>query len=469
MRGSNTPLLLLNVVVLSIIAVGNVSWRCLDSISYNLGDFDDKDAPRPRPASPAHSSNDDQYYDDHPRVDLDEEYEATAVRSEPPLAVAFASDDGGARGDDHSYLSWGVSPVSVPENWIFRTPNSCRNITDHSHVRESQKIIIHYHMQHNAGTSFYAFAKRFTTCATRACWQTSRHCLVSYNEEVEAQNLRDNYREHGVQYVSYEMMLPPKFPLPFISDTAREGLFFTTIVRDPFARFLTFARRTTVDKARPMRNGTDGTSPFWADLRGSSFRGIYQADNLNARWLAGVMQGDRVSPDNVNLAKCRLQLFDLVIADKLYDTAVREVMCPLNEWRDGLCSPTTPPKTHNSTKKDPLDETDRVLIGAWIERLRPSFEIYDYARILSLKHLESHGVSDIPTQSDVPSYLQAMVKYTGLRIDPKHFKTMPRVNLQNEAHYEPPAAFCERMKKVWRGNKDEVVDAFGIGTIKTGF
>ena len=467
MRGPNTPLLLLNVVVLSIIAVSNVGWRCRDSLDYNLGGVDGyDDAPRP-----SHSSNDDDQGDDQvePGVDIDDGYKATAVRQDPSSTATFASDDGGVRGGDHSYLAWGASPVSVPEDWMFRTPANCRNITDHSHVRNNQKIILHYHMQHNAGTNFYSFAKRFATCATRACWQTSKHCLVSYNEEVEAQNLRDNYREHGVQYVSYEMMLPPRFPLPFVSDSAREGLFFTTIVRDPFSRFLTFARRTTVGKSRPMRSGHNGTSPFWADLRGGSFKGIYQADNLNARWLAGVIQGDSVSPDNVNLAKCRLQLFDLVIADKLYDTALREVMCPLNEWKGGLCSPTSPPSTHNSTKQDPLVETDRVLIGAWIERLRPSFEIYDYARILSLKHLESHGVSDVPTQSDVPSYLQAMVKYTGLRIDPKHTNTMPRVNLENEAHYEPPAAFCERMKRVWAGNEDEVVDAYGIGTIKTRF
>ena len=139
MRGStNTPLLLLNVVVLSIIAVGNVGWRCLDSIDYNLGG-DYQDAPRP----PVHSSNDDYQYDQvRPGVDPDAEYEATSVRPEPSLAATLASDDGGSREGDHSYLSWGVSPVSVPENWSFQTPNSCKNITDHSHVRENQKIIV---------------------------------------------------------------------------------------------------------------------------------------------------------------------------------------------------------------------------------------------------------------------------------------------------------------------------------------
>jgi hypothetical protein len=58
--------------------------------------------------------------------------------------------------------------------------------------------------------------------------------MVSYNEEVEAENIRNNYINHGVQYVSYELMLPPRFPLPFVSDTARQGIFFTTIVRNPF-------------------------------------------------------------------------------------------------------------------------------------------------------------------------------------------------------------------------------------------
>ena len=52
--------------------------------------------------------------------------------------------------------------------------------------------------------------------------------------EVEADNIRANYRNYGLQYISYELQLPPHFPLPFVSETARKGLFFTTIVRDPF-------------------------------------------------------------------------------------------------------------------------------------------------------------------------------------------------------------------------------------------
>jgi len=36
--------------------------------------------------------------------------------------------------------------------------------------------------------------------------------MVSYNEQVEAENIRQNYVKYGVQYVSYELMLPPRMP-----------------------------------------------------------------------------------------------------------------------------------------------------------------------------------------------------------------------------------------------------------------
>jgi hypothetical protein len=136
-----------------------------------------------------------------------------------------------------SHLRWNASPVEVPTDWSFKTPKHCDNSTyieSDGQYGEKQKIIVHYHMQHNAGTNFWAFAKKFAPCATRACWQDSKHCLTSYNEEREADNIRQNYKMHGVQYVSYEIMLPPRFPLPFVSESARRGLFFTTIVRDPF-------------------------------------------------------------------------------------------------------------------------------------------------------------------------------------------------------------------------------------------
>lgn len=137
-----------------------------------------------------------------------------------------------------AYLQWEGSQndnVSPPQNWVFQMPKFCISSFHYNHsLHSQQKIIVHYHMQHNAGTEFYIFAKQYTPCATRACWQTAKHCMVSYNEVVESENIRHNYRKYGVQYVSYELMLPPRFPMPFVSEDARRGLFFTTIMRDPF-------------------------------------------------------------------------------------------------------------------------------------------------------------------------------------------------------------------------------------------
>lgn len=136
-----------------------------------------------------------------------------------------------------SYLQWEELNEAPPEDWSFNTPKNCptNNNFHYNHsIHSQQRIIVHYHMQHNAGTQFYLFARKFTPCATQACWQNSKHCMVSNKEEFEAENLRQNYRKYGVQYVSYEFMLPPRFPMPFVSEDARRGLFFTTIMRDPF-------------------------------------------------------------------------------------------------------------------------------------------------------------------------------------------------------------------------------------------
>ena len=136
-----------------------------------------------------------------------------------------------------SYLQWNNTQPRLPENWSFVEPRFCSNTTNFQYdpsTHGQQKILVHYHLQHNAGTNLWGTAKQFVPCALRSCWQHYKHCMVSMNQELEAENIRQNYINYGVQYVSYEMMLPPRFPLPFTTETARQGLFFTTIVRDPF-------------------------------------------------------------------------------------------------------------------------------------------------------------------------------------------------------------------------------------------
>jgi hypothetical protein len=390
-----------------------------------------------------------------------------------------------------SFLQWDATPVEIPEDWKFVTPKYCRNDTIKEFVdgvEKYGKIIVHYHLQvriqsaefccwygykliqcillkpntflkHNAGTEFYRAIKAFVPCATRACWQISKHCMVSYDERTEAENLRINYRQSGVQYVSYETMLPPKFPLPFVSEEAREGFFFTTIVRDPFRRFLTHLRRINTKRA-PV-DGPNG--PFWNDVREK--HGLYDGDNLNIRWLSGAR--GTITKEHINIAKCRLQLFDLVILDVFYDYALKKVLCPMNGWKgNGYCKQNVAAEEHKSKKADPFEGVDKSLIGAWVERLRPSFEIYDYAKLLSLKQLKQHGVQDLPAVSEVPLYMETMAKYTGTDLWPQHFNKIPKVNLQNMHLFDPPADFCDEMKNVWMEGNDVVPDVYGIGTIK---
>lgn len=295
-------------------------------------------------------------------------------------------------------------------------------------------------------------------CATRACWQTSKHCLVSYNERIEAENLRYNYKQHGVQYVSYELMLPPKFSLPFVSKAARQGLYFTTIVRDPFRRFLTSLRHTNKGGRVDGPNGH-----FWRDFKDK--QDLYAGDNLNVRWLSGAR--GVITEDHVNIAKCRLQLFDLVILDVFYDHALKRVLCPINEWVGKKhCSSDLEVEEHKSNKADPLQGVDKALVGAWVERLRPSFEIYDYAKLLSMKQLMEQGAADLPWVSDVPLFMKTMATYTGTDVMRQQFRDIPRVNLQNFHLFEPPVEFCNEMKIVWSKGEDVVPDVYGIGAIK---
>ncbi|KAL7439787.1 hypothetical protein ACHAXM_007286 [Skeletonema potamos] len=353
-----------------------------------------------------------------------------------------------------SYLEWSTKKPKIPSDWSYATPLLAKVPTKHSSPDPTKKVIVHYHMQHNAGTSFFQVARKFTA-ATRACWQTHKHCFVSYNEEVEANNIRNNYHQHGIQYVSYEAMLPPRFPLPFVSESARDGLFFTTILRDPMKRLISWARS---DRYKPKQIGAPPEN-FWNDVTGNS--GIYVRENLNVRWLSGVLE--TITEDHVNIAKCRLQLFDLIIVDTLYDTAVNDVICPLNNWEGNrYCNATKARAEYKSKKPNPLNGTDSHFVGAWIERLRPSFELYDYARILSYAQLNALGVKDIPQISEVPSYIETLSKYTNIEF---FVSKKSRVNFDNIDRFHPPKEFCDNMKLVWGSNTDEVPYIRGIGAL----
>jgi len=226
-------------------------------------------------------------------------------------------------------------------------------------------------------------------------------------------------------------------------------------------RFLTGISRIGYDE----EIGSNAKSPFWNDLKMGQHH-QYAADNLNVRWLSGATE-ERISRDQINIAKCRLQLFDLVIADKLYDYATKKVLCPLNNWKGKrVCSNIIKEGEHKSSSANVLNETDIILIGAWIERLRPSFEIYDYAKLLSWKQLKDRGIEDLPELSEVPSYLSTLATYMNMTVTDAHFDKVERIRLDNIDHFHPPVEFCNEMKQVWTSNTDAIPNVYGIGTIK---
>ena len=234
MRGTHSLAVagLLNILALTALFIGNAGWLYRKSNSnseFSTPTY--SDAPhesRPLPRDDETAAND--YTDDDDRTQI-MAHASMAVKSSSKVVP--------------TYLKWeeSLEDVSPPQDWSFQMPKFCNTTTNNDNnnfhytthsLQSQQQIIVHYHMQHNAGTEFYHFARQYTPCATRACWQSSKHCMVSYNEMVEAENIRQNYKQYGVQYVSYELMLPPRFPLPFVSEDARRSLFFTTILRDPF-------------------------------------------------------------------------------------------------------------------------------------------------------------------------------------------------------------------------------------------
>jgi hypothetical protein len=408
----------------------------------------------------------DDYDDDESNAngsEVSSEAEPTYDVIDSTTTTAVSVSETTNQGFEPSFLQWEATPPDVPPDWHYVTPKGCRNATtdpsfNNNLPHRNGKIIVHFHMQHNAGTNFYSAIKQFVPCATRACWQIHKHCLTSYNEQVEAENLRQNHKEHGVQYVSIELMLPPRLSLPFVSAEARQDMYFTTIVRDPFKRFLTHLRHSN-------KVGIDGPNGhFWKDYRPN--QELYAGDNLNVRWLSGARGG--ITADHVNIAKCRLQLMDLVILDKFYDVALKRVLCPMNGWR-GMkhCDTELEVEEHTSNKVDPLEGVDPAFVGGWVERLRPSFEIYDYAKLLSIQHLQEQGVvtDEIPSVSEIPLYMETMAKYTGTDVT-KQFKDIPKVNLQNRHLFDPPADFCANMRDIWRSGEDVVPDVYGIGAIK---
>ena len=319
-----------------------------------------------------------------------------------------------------------------PTNWTFRFNQEQFQCPEN--VDLTKPRIVFFHIQHHAGTLFYKAAIVNKECAPRACRQDDKQCLVSYSEQVEAKNIRDT----RMTFIPYEIMLPPQFPLPFVNE--REGFFFATIMRHPIDRLKTVLRRV------PRKQ-----EEFWytGDIKRND---PYIMDNLSVRWLAGVTYNRQITDQDLHLAKCRLELLDLVITDKTHTESMIQVVCPLRGWRG--CKKIF--EEHDSKKSDSLSELDPVVAGAWIERQRPSFELYDYARRLSVHQLQTrHGIANPKDHLLKPSFVQTMEKYANI--------TSPGSMKMKSEHV--PVTGCEEYHRLWASNQDLVPRIWGLNTI----
>ena len=251
---------------------------------------------------------------------------------------------------------------------------------------------------------FTAIAKNNEECLTIACRQSGGECAVSHNEQVEASNIK----AVNFGYIPCGMRLPKAFSLPFVSESAREGLFFTTIMKGPLKRLQSSVKINSkkVD--------------FWADIHAKR-DSLCAPENLSARWLSG-NKGDRsISDEDLALAKCRLDLFNLVIMDDALQQVFTQIICPMKGWKK--CDPSL----FKSGKARPSDEhplgpdVDRAFWGALIERMRPSFELCDYARQKSISQLRHYGLdeeaNELAEKAKVPSMVETMQRYVNISTD----------------------------------------------------
>ncbi len=253
------------------------------------------------------------------------------------------------------------------------------------------KILIHYHIQHMAGTTMWSKAMQNNECAPRACLQSHGHCFHSISEEVEADHLLSNANT----YISYEAPLPAEFPLPFVNSGIRSQFFFTTIMRDPIGRLLSSttsnSRGGHYPEAARDPSRTPEFSAFLLDYM-SKINPPYKADNLAIRWMAGINDNQdpwhlaEITSQHLQLAKCRLDLFDLVMTQDWFDE-MQTIFCNTQHWRWKFCSKhASKPRNYRQTIG-----SDAVY-AVMIERNRPSFELFDYARSLAAKHMVHYGV-----------------------------------------------------------------------------
>lgn len=234
------------------------------------------------------------------------------------------------------------------------------------------------------------------------------------------------------------------------------------------------------------RSGTTVSTTVDCALRGPRGPRRYLSDNLALRWLSGKVGNQRpLTEADLTLAKCRLDGFDFIMDFSLLAETL-PALCDSSVWRWKACSRgrgdrprpgttggptmggsmrslTSWPSKAASTRKGVHNDT---LYGAFVQRHRLSFDLYDYSRLLAAKHMVQFGLRKTELPPPPPSYVEALVA-GGVKLN-KHAqahagKYLKQRHTGSQARAKHRRA-CEKIHRKWalnaEGTKPDIV---GIG------
>merc|ERR1712086_569345 len=251
--------------------------------------------------------------------------------------------------------------------------------------------------------------------------------------------------------------------MPYVLPENREKFFFSTLMRDPLHQLLSQLKHYGgltegggySDKCSP----NDDLGPvFFHTLPDCRL-----VDNLALRWLSGNFVGDGgpqndVTVEDLHLAKCRLQGFDLILTDRNIAAGL-PVLCKLRQWEDCNMFGEYDRQKHPALSGEAAIR-NKHYIAAWIDQHRLSFSLYDFAIAMSARHLKNHGVeSKLPEH---PTIVEAFGEYTDvsditLREVDKHFPVdEDAIQWKANLDHRHRVADCTKFHDAWRANVDQM-------------
>lgn len=122
--------------------------------------------------------------------------------------------------------------------------------------------------------------------------------------------------------------------------------------------------------------------------------------------------------------------------------------------------------TIQSSLKGPAKKfnvSQAVVYGALLEKHRLGFELYDYARELSAKHLIKYGLRSSKPEFPKSSYMEAIEAFG---IDTAEFTFHTNAIAASNRPRRSHKNFCSKLHSMWATNGDEMPFVLGIGGLR---